>query len=52
MRGILGVCGVVDAVAPNRALDAIAHRVPDDWGLFVDEEAGVRLGYRRLAIID
>jgi asparagine synthase (glutamine-hydrolysing) len=31
---------------------AIAHRGPDDSGVFVDEAAGVALGSRRLAIID
>jgi asparagine synthase (glutamine-hydrolysing) len=31
---------------------AIAHRGPDDSGTFVDAEAGVALGHRRLSIID
>src|SRR5688500_1408602 len=30
----------------------IAHRGPDDSGVWVDEHAGVALGFRRLAIID
>ncbi len=30
----------------------IAHRGPDDGGAFIDHEAGVGLGFRRLAIID
>jgi asparagine synthase (glutamine-hydrolysing) len=32
--------------------DAIAHRGPDDSGIFVDGGAGVGLGSRRLAIVD
>src|SRR5437660_12859451 len=30
----------------------IVHRGPDDSGVWTDEEAGVALGFRRLAIID
>ena len=30
----------------------LAHRGPDDEGVWVDEAAGVALGFRRLAIID
>ena len=32
--------------------DAVAHRGPDDAGVWVDREAGVALAYRRLAVID
>lgn len=32
--------------------DALAHRGPDDSGRWVDEEAGVALGHRRLSILD
>lgn len=32
--------------------DALAHRGPDDSGLWVDAENGIALGHRRLAIID
>ena len=32
--------------------DAIAHRGPDDRGVWVDPEAGLVLGHRRLSIID
>ncbi|MGV8038524.1 MAG: asparagine synthase (glutamine-hydrolyzing) [Thermoanaerobaculaceae bacterium] len=35
-----------------RMRDAIAHRGPDDAGMWVDAEAGVGLGHRRLSIID
>ena len=31
---------------------ALAHRGPDDAGIFVDTEAGIALGHRRLSIID
>ena len=30
----------------------ISHRGPDDAGIWVDEQAGVALGFRRLAILD
>jgi asparagine synthase (glutamine-hydrolysing) len=35
-----------------RMTGPIAHRGPDDSGEWVDEDAGVALGFRRLAIID
>ena len=35
-----------------RMTDAIAHRGPDDVGVWVDSAAGVALGFRRLAIVD
>lgn len=42
--------GLHDAV--GRMADAIVHRGPDDRGTWVDESAGLALGFRRLAIID
>ncbi|MGN6123047.1 MAG: asparagine synthase (glutamine-hydrolyzing), partial [Sphingomonas oligoaromativorans] len=30
----------------------IAHRGPDDAGIWIDEQAGLALGHRRLAIVD
>jgi len=36
----------------NRMTARIHHRGPDDSGTWVDEEAGVALGFRRLAILD
>ncbi len=32
--------------------DALQHRGPDDQGVWVDAEAGIALGHRRLSIID
>ena len=32
--------------------DAITHRGPDSSGLWVDADAGIALGHRRLAIVD
>ena len=32
--------------------DAVAHRGPDDAGVWLDREAGVALAHRRLAVID
>src|SRR5581483_6346975 len=36
----------------RRMADALTHRGPDDSGAFVDAEAGLALGFRRLSIID
>jgi len=36
----------------TRMIGPIAHRGPDDSGTWVDEHAGVALGFRRLAILD
>ncbi|MBI4300556.1 MAG: asparagine synthase (glutamine-hydrolyzing) [Chloroflexi bacterium] len=50
MCGICGLVGVSDAGIVKRMCDAIAHRGPDDEGLYTGSEA--TLGARRLAIID
>ncbi|MBZ8134261.1 asparagine synthase (glutamine-hydrolyzing) [Afifella sp. IM 167] len=57
-----GIAGFFDLAAKTRGedlssqllamTDAIAHRGPDGSGAFVDPEAGIGLGHRRLAIID
>jgi asparagine synthase (glutamine-hydrolysing) len=56
MCGILGVLAAsgpgVDATLASRALDTLLHRGPDGRGEWRDEQAGVWLGHRRLAIID
>ena len=55
------MCGIAGIVASDRLLaddparvtrmrDVIAHRGPDDAGIFVDERAA--LGHRRLSIVD
>jgi asparagine synthase (glutamine-hydrolysing) len=36
----------------NRMIDMLQHRGPDDRGTWVDAEAGIALGHRRLAILD
>jgi asparagine synthase (glutamine-hydrolysing) len=56
-----GIAGFISAEGPgeqeaksrlSRMTDQIAHRGPDDDGAWVDPEAGVALGARRLAIVD
>ncbi len=36
----------------RRMIAPIAHRGPDDSGVWTDEQSGVALGFRRLAIVD
>ena len=36
----------------QRMIGPIAHRGPDDSGTWLDEQAGIALGFRRLAILD
>ncbi|MBD0318841.1 MAG: asparagine synthase (glutamine-hydrolyzing) [Gemmatimonadetes bacterium] len=38
--------------ATRKMIEPIVHRGPDDQGVWMDEEAGVALGFRRLAILD
>ena len=57
-----GIAGVLDPISSTSAdrLSALAstmaacveHRGPDDSGLWVDADAGVAFGHRRLAVID
>lgn len=44
--------GVVLTVLAQRMSDQLAHRGPDDSGEWSDPDAGVALGFRRLAIVD
>jgi len=54
MCGIAGLVSAeaVDDRAVARLIRPIAHRGPDDEGIWVDSDAGVALGHRRLAIVD
>ncbi len=52
MCGIVGFSGDVDAGLLSDALDAIAHRGPDDSGIYSDIASNVGLGHSRLSIID
>jgi asparagine synthase (glutamine-hydrolysing) len=52
MCGILGYSGQFDSAVLSDGLRAIAHRGPDDSGLFVEDMSGVGLGHVRLSILD
>lgn len=52
MCGISGTIGLADRQMIEAMTDAIAHRGPDDCGIFVDAERAIALGHRRLSIID
>ena len=54
MCGIAGVLGGprVDMAMLKRMTRALAHRGPDDEGIWIDEAAGIGLGHRRLSIVD
>ncbi len=54
-----GIAGFIAATRLNamestgaRMADALAHRGPDDGGVWIDRDAGVCLAHRRLAIMD
>lgn len=54
------MCGIAGLISGGRTrpevvgpmIAPIAHRGPDDEGVWVDTEAGVALGHRRLSIVD
>ncbi|PSQ17361.1 asparagine synthase (glutamine-hydrolyzing) [Halobacteriales archaeon QS_8_69_26] len=52
MCGIAGAFGWTDDAVLSEMLAALSHRGPDDEGQYVDEDAGVMLGARRLSIVD
>lgn len=52
MCGILGCSGFCDSHTIAGGLQAIVHRGPDDYGVFMDATAGIGLGQVRLSIID
>jgi asparagine synthase (glutamine-hydrolysing) len=59
---VCGIAGILDPSASTSAdrlgalastmASSIEHRGPDDSGLWVDADAGVAFGHRRLAVID
>lgn len=53
MCGFAGYLGVVDHGGQlHNMIDTIQHRGPNDHGVWVDVQAGIALGHRRLAIVD
>jgi len=54
MCGIAGIfsSGRIDEQSVARMIRPIAHRGPDDQGIWIDADAGIGLGHRRLAIVD
>lgn len=55
MCGLAGIWGRPDSVSEalvTAMCDAIRHRGPDDRGVWVDTNAGLALGHRRLSILD
>ncbi len=56
MCGIAGKISLGDALVTTRSVEemteAIAHRGPDDSGVYISPDHHVGLGFRRLAIID
>jgi asparagine synthase (glutamine-hydrolysing) len=52
MCGIAGFVGTGDRGVLQGMADAIRHRGPDAEGHWIDSQAGIYLGFRRLAIID
>ena len=55
MCGILGYMSSPSAVSEQlceKMLSKIIHRGPDDFGVWIDQDAGIALGHRRLSIQD
>jgi asparagine synthase (glutamine-hydrolysing) len=52
MCGILGVMPAISTEPFRKALELIAHRGPDGFGIWQAEEQQITLGHRRLAILD
>jgi asparagine synthase (glutamine-hydrolysing) len=51
IAGLLSRRGVESSLV-RRMIAPIAHRGPDDQGVWADAEAGIGLGHRRLSIVD
>lgn len=56
MCGVTGIFDIgvrtVTAITLQRMAEAIAHRGPDDSGVWLDESCGIGLAHRRLSIVD
>jgi asparagine synthase (glutamine-hydrolysing) len=56
MCGIAGFLSLrgerIDSGTLDRMVTTLAHRGPDDHGSWIDDQAGVALGHRRLSILD
>lgn len=55
MCGVVGFAGPIDAQAEktlDRMMRTLHHRGPDDAGQWLDRDAGIALGHRRLSILD
>lgn len=55
IAGFLSPAGLDEAAARatlQRMTDRLRHRGPDDAGAWIDPDAGIALGHRRLAVID
>ena len=59
MCGITGILGLAGSLPESKfsrhvqgATSALEHRGPDDSGTWLDAQAGIALGHRRLSIID
>ena len=52
MCGLVGFSGFFDRHTLTEGLNSIAHRGPDDSGVFHDTEEHIGLGHHRLSILD